>query len=180
MPVYLPCLEALEPRDLPSSDPLLNAVLAFAERHLRHQVGDGQCTALVLQALHRARANAALGPSAALGNPVWGSPVLEEAGGAGGGQVAGGSFGGVQPGDVIQFSNADFILNTPTYYSRQSYPLHTAIIESYLGNGQFSILQQNVNGSLKVQRGVIDFAQLTAGTVGVYQPLPQGQPLPAF
>jgi hypothetical protein len=179
-PAYVPCLEALEPRDLPSSDLLLNAVLAFAERHLRHQVGNSQCAVLAMEALRRAGAKTNLGPSGPWANYVWGNLVLEEVGGAGGGQVAGGSFGGVQPGDVIQFSNADFVLNTPTYCSWQSYPHHTALIEACLGNGWFSILQQNVNGNMTVQRGVIDFSQLTTGTVWVYQPVPRGQPLPAI
>jgi hypothetical protein len=173
-PAYVPRLEPLEGRVLPSSNPILNAVLAFAEAHLGHQVGDGQCAVLAVQALQRAGANTRLGPSGPLANYVWGSLVLEEVGGAGGGQAAAGSLDAVQPGDVIQFSNASFVLNTPTYSSWQSFPHHTAVIEAYLGNGRFSILQQNVNGNMTVQHGVIDFSQLTAGTVWVYQPVPRG------
>ena len=173
-PAYVPCLEGLEPRVLPSSNPLLNAVLAFAEARLGHQVGDGQCAALAIQALQRAGANTRLGPSGPLADYVWGSLVLAEVGGAGGGQVAAGSLDAVQPGDVVQFSDARFVLSTPTFSSWHSFPHHTAIIEAYLGNGRFSILQQNVNGNLKVQHGVIDFAQLTTGTVWVYRPVPQG------
>jgi Ca2+-binding RTX toxin-like protein len=153
---------------------LAAAVLAFAESHLGTQVGDGQCGTLAALALQAAggEPESALGPSGPTDSYVWGSLVLEEAGGAGGGTAVAGSYGAVQPGDIVQFSNADFVLNTPTYNSFQSFPHHTAIIESYLGNGQFSVLQQNVNGSMAVQRGTIDFTQLTTGTVWVYQPIP--------
>jgi hypothetical protein len=80
----------------------------------------------------------------------------------------------VRPGDVLQFSDAHFVFNSPGYCSWQTYPHHTAIIESYLGGGKFSILQSNVNENMTVQRGVIDFSQLTSGAVWVYQPLPNG------
>jgi hypothetical protein len=152
----------------------LNAlVLAYAERHVGTQVGDGQCATLAVAALRSAGAKNNFGPWGPWANYVWGNLVLTELGG-GGGQAVGGSFANVQPGDVIQFGNAEFVLNTPTYNSWQSYPHHTAIIEAYLGNGRFSILQQNVNGSMKVQRGILDFSQLTTGTVWFYQPVPRG------
>jgi hypothetical protein len=163
-----PSIEALESRELPSD--LGTLVLAYAERHVGQQVGNGQCTALAIDALQSAGARTIIGPSGPWTNYVWGALVLAE---AGGGRVVAGSYGAVQPGDVVQFSDAEFVLNTPTYSSWQSYPHHTAIIEGYLGNGKFSILQQNVNGNMKVQRGVIDFTQLTAGNVWVYQPVPR-------
>jgi Ca2+-binding RTX toxin-like protein len=162
----------------PTTDPssLAAAVLAYVESHLGTAVGDGQCGTLAVMAEQAAGAMPwnQLGPTGPTADYVWGSLVLEEAGSAGGGQAVAGSYAAVQPGDVVQFSNADFVLNTPTYNSYQSFPHHTAIIEAYLGNGQFSVLQQNVNGNMTVQRGVIDFTQLTSGTVWVYQPVPQG------
>jgi hypothetical protein len=176
-PAYRPSIESLENRELPSISgggaDLAGLVLAFAERHLGTQVGNGQCAVLAVQALQSAGAKAGLGPWGPTANYVWGALVLEELGVAGGGQAAAGTFDGVRPGDVVQFSDARFVLNTPTYTAWQSYPHHTAIIEAYLGGGRFSILQQNVNGNMTVQRGVIDFAQLTTGTVWVYQPVPK-------
>jgi Ca2+-binding RTX toxin-like protein len=174
-PVIVPPVPPAPPVSTPPAGPsdLAAQVLAFAESHLGTQVGDGQCGTLAMQALQSAGAKTAvdLGPTGPTDNYVWGSLVLEEVGTAGGGQAAAGSFGAVQPGDVVQFSNANFVLNTPTYHSLQSFPHHTAIIESYLGNGKFSVLQQNINGNLTVQRGTIDFSQLTTGTVWVYQPV---------
>jgi hypothetical protein len=92
-----------------------------------------------------------------------------ELGHARGGVAAVGGYAAVAPGDVVQFSNADFSGSG----SAQMFPHHTAIIESYLGNGKFSVLQQNVNGNLTVQHGVINFAQLRTGIVWVYQPVAQ-------
>jgi hypothetical protein len=157
-----------------TSSALPSAVLAFVESRLGMQVGDGQCGTLAVLALQSAGAVpwTQLGPTGPTADYVWGSLVLEEVGSAGGGQAVAGSYANVQPGDVVQLSNADFVLNTPTYQSFQEYPHHTAIIESYLGNGRFSVLQQNVNGNMTVQRGVLDFTQLTTGTVWVYQPVP--------
>jgi hypothetical protein len=175
-PGYRPSIDLLENREMPATAGIPDLgwlVLAYAERHLGTQVGDGQCATLAMQALQSAGAKNNFGPWGPWANYVWGSLVLEELGGGGGGQAAAGTFLNVRPGDVVQFSDARFVLNTPTYSSWQSYPHHTAIIEAYLGNGQFSILQQNVNGSMKVQRGVIDFAQLTTGAVWVYQPVPR-------
>jgi hypothetical protein len=170
-PGYRPIVESLECRNLMSASDVLNGlVLAFAERHLGRQVGNGQCAVLAMEALRNARARTNLGPSGPWANYVWGNLVLTEMGGPGG-QAVGGSLDGVRPGDVIQFSGASFVLDTPTYYSWQSYPHHTAIIEAYLGNGRFSILQQNVNGNMTVQRGVLDFSQLTAGTTWFYEPV---------
>jgi len=176
-PVVVPSLPPSPPVSTPPASPsdLATQVLAFAESHLGTQVGDGQCGTLAMQALESAGAKTAvdLGPTGPTDNYVWGSLVLEEVGTVGGGQAAAGSYGAVKPGDVAQFSDANFVLNTPTFHSLQSYPHHTAIIESYLGNGKFSVLQQNINGNLTVQRGVIDFSQLTTGTVWVYQPVPK-------
>jgi hypothetical protein len=175
---YRPSIEALEGREFPSNlgggTDLSGLVLAFVERHCGQRVGDGECGTLAMQALQSVGARTNLGPWGPWANYVWGSLVLEELGSAGGGVPAAGSFDAVKPGDVVQFSNADFVLNTPTYRSWQSYPHHTAIIEAYLGGGKFSVLQQNVNGNMTVQRGVIDFSQLTAGTVWVYQPISKG------
>jgi hypothetical protein len=174
---YRPSIEALESREFPSSmgggADLASLVLAFAERHVGQQVGNGQCGTLAWQALQSAGARTVIGPCGPMTNYVWGSLALEELGSAGGGVAAAGSFAAVQPGDVVQFCDARFVLNTPTYSSWQSFPHHTAIIEAYLGNGRFSILQSNVNGNTTVQHGVIDFSQLTAGTVCVYQPVPR-------
>jgi hypothetical protein len=147
--------------------------LAFAERHLGRQVGDGQCTALVIPALEGAGARTSLGPSWPPAGPVWGRLVLEELGAPGGGRTVAGGFDAVRPGDVIQFGGAFFVRDTPTFSSWQSYPLHTAVVEASLGDGRFAVLQQNVNGNLTVQRGVIDYAQLVTGTVWVYQPVPR-------
>jgi hypothetical protein len=162
-------VESLENRSLPSY--LNAAVLAFAESHLGLQVGNGQCTELAIEALRSAGARGLVGTVGPMSNYVWGQLAAEAMGGGGGGQAVLGSFDNMQPGDVIQFSHASFVLNTPTYWSDQEFPHHTAIIEANLGNGRFEILQQNVNGNMTVQRGVIDFSQMTSGVVWVYQPV---------
>jgi hypothetical protein len=174
---YRPSVESLENRDLLSASGgayLTGRVLAFAESHLGTQVCDGQCGTLAATALQKAGATPLnrLGPTGPCANYVWGSLVLEEFGSVAGGLAAAGGFALVRPGDVVQFCDAHFDFNTPTCSEHQCFPHHTAIIEGYLGGGKFSILQSNVNENMTVQRGVIDFTQLTTGTVWVYEPIP--------
>jgi hypothetical protein len=170
---YRLAVEPLESRELPSTSgglpDLAGLVLAFAESHLGTQVGDGQCTSLAMQALQSAGARSDFGVWGSQANYVWGTAVLVELGHGRGGSASLGSYAAVEPGDVVQFSNADFSGSG----SAQMFPHHTAIIEAYLGNGRFSILQQNVNGTMTVQQAVLNFSQLRTGTVWVYQPVAQ-------
>ena len=170
---YSLSIESLENREVTSTSggvpDLAGLVLAFAEGHLGTQVGDGQCTSLAIQALQSAGAQFDFGVWGSQANYVWGTPVLVALGHGRGGSAAMGSYAAVEPGDVVQFCNADFSGSG----SAQMFPHHTAIIEAYLGNGKFSILQQNVNGDMTVQHAVINFSQLRTGTVWVYQPVAQ-------
>jgi hypothetical protein len=172
-PGYRPSIESLENREVLSTSggvpDLAGLVLAFAESHLGTQVGDGQCATLAIQALQSAGAQYDFGIWGPQANYVWGTPVLVELGHAHGGVAAVGGYVGVEPGDVVQFSNARFIGSGSSQLDLH----HTAIIEAYLGNGKFSVLQQNVNGNMTVQRGVINFSQLRTGIVWVEQPVAQ-------
>jgi hypothetical protein len=175
---FRPQVESLEDRQLLSSTLLLlpspavsSRVVALAEQRLGVRVGDGQCTALVLMALLGAGAVAGPGPWGPNDDYVWGSLVLKESGRGGGGRSLGGSLADLQPGDVVQLRDARFTSASPTGHSRQLFSHHTLIIEAALGSGRFRVLQQNFNGNMTVQRGVIDFTQMRQGTAWVYCPV---------
>jgi hypothetical protein len=94
--------------------PLNEKIVEFARSKLGHGVGNGECRALVAEALRYA---AARRPGA--GQGMWGDELK--------------SLRDVRPGDILQFENAVFIrtrvredgaLVTLTY----SYPHHTAIV----------------------------------------------------
>jgi hypothetical protein len=148
-------------------------VLGYAASHRGTQVGDGQCASLAMKCLQAAHAKNTFnfGVSGWTAAYVWGSPVLTEVGGAGGGHPTQGDPSGVKAGDIIQFSNVQLTFATPTWTSWESYPHHTAIVEANLGGGVFKILQQNINGNMTVQEGILDLNHMNAGTLWVYQPV---------
>src|SRR5262249_49796678 len=125
---YRPSVDLLESREVLSTSgtpDLATLVLAYAESHLGPQVGDGQSATLAIQALQSAGAQSDFGVWGPWANYVWGTLVLAETGHGRGGVPAVGSPFAVEPGDVVQFSNARFVGGG----SWQALLHHTAIIE---------------------------------------------------
>jgi len=119
-------------------------ILEFAINHLGQQVGNGECWTLAAEALIYAGAKPADGY-------VFGDKI---------------PLTSAQPGDILQFESAVFV--GPTYWMRLGLPHHTAIVDTVQGT-QFVILQQNFNGSLRVQKSPLNMADLKSGTVTVYR-----------
>lgn len=134
--------------DLPA---LNRKVLEFAYNHLGQQVAGGQCWALGAEALDYAGAAPPRGV-------VFGKEVpLKDA----------------LPGDILEFSNA-VVVNPDGSRWTFGTPFHTAIVNSREGT-RMTILQQNVNGLLKVEQTTIDLANLKSGSVTAYRPQPKAR-----
>src|SRR5262245_4814335 len=87
---------------------LRQRVLGFAQANLGRKIGNGECAGLAFQALKAAGAM----PKGKHGYPtprdyVWGEQILLAEGAPGGPKMTG-SLDAVRPGDVAQFSNAQF------------------------------------------------------------------------
>ena len=153
-------------------------MLAYAQAHLGQQVGDGQCGTLVAYAYTAAGAVPFynLGPTGPNDNYVWGNLVATLT-------APTSSTAVIQPGDVIQFSNATFVhttygANGSWSQTTQTAPHHTAIVVSVSGS-TINVLQQNVEApnapaalAQTVQYGSYNIADLQAGgTLWVYRPI---------
>ncbi len=130
---------------------LNGAVLTFAQDHLGTTVGDGQCWALVDQALQAAGAD-----TSGDVNYVFGSPIGLDA---------------LTPGDVLQFEGVHFAGIDPVTGDSytQYFSHHTAIVEAVDGD-QVTLLNQNVNGDMTVQETIIHLADQQDGTLSAYRP----------
>jgi hypothetical protein len=148
-------------------------VLAFAQGAFGTKVGSGQCADLAVAAL--AAAGAKPGSNfQSQGLYVWGQAV---------------SVAQAKAGDIIQFfpgttfktTNPDGSWFTNTFGSTsdpQHITGHTAIIESVNGS-VITMLQQNVNGQMFVQRATLDLSTIQPSTnpafpggFQIYQPIP--------
>lgn len=148
----------------PLPDPLNQRVVDFAKANLGAHIGNGQCAALAAQALRAAGAS----PRQAGGYPtqrdyVWGRQVLLLEGTPAGSRASGGELADVQPGDIAQFSNAQFI--------KAHFGHHTAIVEGIQGK-HLLLLQQNIGGRQYVAEGAVRVDKLMNGWVRFYRPVP--------
>ncbi len=151
----------------PPSD-LGERLVAFARSKLGQTVGDGQCTALAVEALRDAGARRP-GPRSARAG--WGD---ERA-----------SLADVHPGDILQFDNAVIVRRSTrgdgaVLTQTLSFPHHTAIVERVRKRGTrptLVILHQNAgdagggDANLTVRRWTIDLAGLRGGTIRAYRPV---------
>ena len=132
-------------------------VVSFARDRLGQSVGDGQCFALVDQALRNAGAKSAadFGTVTPDADYVWGSRI---------------NLSDVQPGDIIQFRNYryDRTIDTATRTDTdfQERPHHTAIVESMGANGAITVLEQNVPNGSPVQRSQLFFSNVNTTSGG--------------
>jgi len=136
-------------------------VLGFARARQGTQVGDGECTTLVQQALlgAGARTTDAFNAVTPDGDYVWGTRV---------------ALANVKPGDILQFRNyrvVRHVLTEQRMVGGEVSPMqsedfeerdhHTAIVEQSFG-ATLSVLEQNVDpGGRVVQRGRVETASRT-------------------
>lgn len=134
---------------------LSGGVVGCAQRQIGNRIGDGQCTALVNNALSCARACTA-------SNYIWGDPE---------------PAGVYRSGDIIQFEGVVWSWRYPNGSTRGgNAPHHSAVIESFDGT-TLSLIEQNNAGS-PTQRGIFVPAGRTQGTIAVFSPKNCGTPTP--
>src|SRR5437016_6273492 len=85
--------------------PRLNAkVLQYCNDHMGERVGNGQCSALAVQAIHAAGGRGRSKAYPAWNDYVWGKEICFIEGTEKGTHVSSGVLGDVKPGDIAQFS----------------------------------------------------------------------------
>lgn len=135
----------------PNQAAVSGGVVNYAASHMGQMIGNGQCWSLVDAAL--AAAGAVRPGQRNFDTYVFGQEVYRN----------------FLPGDILQFENVRF--QTPS--RTDNFPHHTAIVGAVNGN-VLTIYQQNVNGDMHVQTGVIDMSTKVSGLIRAYRPIPQG------
>jgi hypothetical protein len=146
-------------------DATLNGrVLAYAQSKMGQKVGDGQCWALVDQALAAAGAHRP-------GQDGYGTYVFGEVYTPYGTPTHPSIYHKhphyflIQAGDVIQFEGVKFVY--PNAY--QDFPHHSAIVVSRNGT-QITIINQNAPVGSGVSTQTIDLTMRTQGTLTFFHP----------
>ena len=124
-------------------------VYEYAAFRFGQQVGSGECYDLANFALKNANAKRAkdYGEITATADYVWGKFI---------------DYQKAIPGDIIQFSNYKLEMNIEEegYEPRKgkwTRAHHTAVVYKVKSNGEIIVLEQNVNGSRKVQKNSLFF-----------------------
>jgi hypothetical protein len=145
---------------------LNDKIVEFARSKLGQRVGDGECTALALEALRYA------GATPRGSGRRWGEelPSIRDA----------------RPGDILQFENAVFVRRRlrsdgALVTLEFTYPHHTAIVSGVRKRGKgvlLAILHQNAgvaggdDEDLKVvQQWTINPTEMKSGTLKAYRPV---------
>ena len=151
-----------------------SGVVKFARDHVGKKVGDGECTALAIEALESVGAKTThdFGVTGLDKDYEWGTLVKKHA--------------DVQPGDIVQFRDVVTVTKTvtkspkgtSTRTTKRGYDHHTAVISRNLGKGKFKVYEQNSGGpdtteveKQKVRENDLDLAGKTSGTVWIYRPV---------
>lgn len=129
-------------RQIGEPSPTAKKIVAFAEKHIGKQVGDGQCWGLANLAYLSAGIKHR-------GGYVWGRRVHWQT-------------EGVRPGDIIQFKNARY----PYAYTDEN---HTAIILKVVGKSSVKVAHQHWNGVYRVTTTTIPLVYLRSGSQIVYR-----------
>jgi hypothetical protein len=153
---------------------LNQTVVDFAQSNLNQTVrwalewyGNEQCTDLVLAALTSAGAKTVFDYGTIDNNGkdlIWGDLALRRTVGG----ASSGDWSDIKPGDILQLS--DVMIVNPDGGSAVFWG-HSAVVAKNLGNGQITVLEQNVNGHHYVEENTYDLANMTQGTVWVYHPV---------
>lgn len=143
-------------------------VRQWAVDHLGQQVGDGECFALVDQALRNSGDKSAadfgqVGPNV---DYVWGTAT---------------TLASLRPGDLIQFRNyrvrvvtvtvrrttlpdGGWDESTQTQERTDTRPHHSAVVDAVGSGGEVTVLEQNVGGVRRVRRNTLTFSGSTNTT----------------
>src|SRR5262249_22604642 len=126
------------------------------------QIGDGQCTGLVIAALQAAGARTTFdyGISGNDRDYRWGDLVLAARPG-----IPAAGFAQVRPGDALQLRSVGYTGNP--YITEH----HSALVSANLGGGRFRIIEQNYNDHHYAEEHEINLAAMTQGTVWIYRPV---------
>ena len=150
-------LDASSGTDTHAARSIAQTIVGFARRQHGSRVGDGECFALADRALSGAGARSAadFGSISPDADYVWGTPV---------------ALADLQPGDVIQFRgyryDRDIDTNNPdgsgsTQSDFQERPHHTGIVETVIGGGTVTVLEQNAPRGSAVRRSTLFFTDGT-------------------
>jgi len=156
-------------RPVPDLPPANAAVLRFCEDNVGKKVGDGQCAALVNQALSAADAQSVATNDD--GDLSYGTPVE--------------NLDDVLPGDVVRFRDATVVYRTPAGVKMvRSFPDHAAVVARNKGAGRLDLYEQNVatpgstaERQAKTRKLALDLRGLVKGDVRFYRPVPR-EPAP--
>jgi hypothetical protein len=164
-----------------STPAMSTRIVAYARHQQGSRVGDGQCFALADRALKHAGAKSAsdFGTITRDADYIWGVSV---------------KLAELQPGDIIQFRDYSFDLETTVEHSDgsgetkeagQDRPHHTAIVERVGSNGAVTVLEQNAPDGSSVHSSQLYFSSGTTteggrtttiavhGTFWFYRPQPK-------
>lgn len=143
------------------AESLADAIVSYAVHRLGHHVPDGQCFALVDQALREAGARSAadFGPVVPDGDYVWGTEV---------------TLASLRRGDIVQFRDytcqtvvvAEVSEGTRTDERLEGRLHHTAIVEEVGADGVVTVLEQNNPAGAPVVRTTLFFRSGQTGSEG--------------
>jgi len=152
-----------------SPDSLGERIVDYAESKLGQQVGNGQCTALAVEALRQAGAERPKPSKTEDGKPSWGRLLDQPS--------------KIQPGDILVFEDAVFVRKRRFPNGRvrtitMTMEHHVAIVQAVQKTPKalrLAILHQNAGlkgkRNKRVQRWVIQSNELVQGTVRAYRPI---------
>jgi hypothetical protein len=166
----LPFLNAAAPTSKPTD--LGEKVAAYCERHKGEQVDNGECARLALLALQAAGAKPRGKDNPNPGDYVWGKQVFViEAAADSQPPKTDGNVADLRRGDIIQLRDAKLVRRVAGGRVTNTMTQHTAIVASIEGD-TIHTLEQNVSGNRTVQDGSLKLADLKAGWLRFYRPIP--------
>lgn len=149
---------------------LNDAVVRYARSQRGQQVGDGECTRLLEEALrHTGGEGRRRRETPGKGDYVWGEllVVVEP------GKIEG-NLADVKPGDLMQFRDAKFERTDRRGVTKFEFPHHSAVVDrANARTGFITVLHQNVNGKKTVTELTMNVNDLKAGWVRIYRPTPK-------
>lgn len=146
-----------------------NGVASWAEAMMNKQVGDGECWTLAKEAIDQSSHGYALSPQ----SYTHGALVYHATGGAPAPIAYNDS---IRRGDILQFTNGRFETRNAqgvvTGFSTVGMPNHTSVVTSVSANNRVvEIVQQNVSGVKKVQKGSHNLDEMTQGDLKIFRPV---------
>lgn len=146
----------------PAPPPLNARIVAFCEKNIGKQVGNGQCTALAEGAIaaNGGRHHDSFRPGPARDDYVWGAL----SGLIGPDNL---KIDKVLPGDIIQMRSVRFEIGGGGWYEAEH---HTAVVKS-IRDGDLIVYEQNMPGRIGVIETTLHLADMTRGWMRVYRPI---------